>query len=735
MLFDFLKRKPENKTPDPGTKPPSPPVPEVKAPVPEVKVPTPQVQPPTPPAPPARPVPAQEPPKPQPPRQPEQPALRVINVETLIKQGKKIVFDSSSINQQGFQRFVDTNFQTLKSSSNNFFVPAFELPLVTERASHGVRFLTEQSILAELRYDQVNDYDSLLKKIAPMGQEKGRLCFVVNQSEKRRTILAAAKAAGVFIQLFSLSDQGQLQTSAGPVRRDERSTGQHGPRQTSSQPHTGSGGAVSRDAFALCTTPERMQVTRFLLRGPVRAGSVIYDSTGSPVQLVKQELVNPNSITYSTDRPGVWAKIYDARSLNSFTQAKAERMLSKKVAFKGLCWPTDILKTDNGVFVGTLVPESKGEPLHLVVFKQATLLTHFPNWTKNDLCDLAITILRTIEYLHSMNILMGCINPSAIRVVSKDEVYFVDTDNYQIEGFPTLVYNVSFTPPELQGKKMYLCGKENENFAVAMLVFMLMMPGKTPYTMDHSKSASDAIVEKRFSFSNGAVYGMPSTWRFMWSHLYVFWGPFYHTFQKNGRYEAPADRLSVSRWLDTVKYYKKKLAESDDPESLKLYPQTFHKKPGETFYRCRKCGVEHPQDYFDRRYFGDFGICNSCIDKRSEVSFTCRACNKTYFYTNRTAMFHASMKKKDSEWKDQRYCRDCKNKTVPCGSCGKETPHYYIRNNRCPDCSDKLRNTYYGRSRCQSCGNWFDVSMADHENSMKRGFDAPARCPNCRGRR
>jgi hypothetical protein len=330
---------------------------------------------------------------------------------------------------------------------------------------------------------------------------------------------------------------------------------------------------------------------------------------------------------------------------------------------------------------------------------------------------------------------MGCINPAAIRVISKDEVYFVDTDNYQVEGFPTLVYNVSFTPPEFQGRKLYLAAKENENFAVAMLVFMLMMPGKTPYSVEQAKNPADAVASKQFCFSNGAVYGMPSMWRFMWSHLYVFWGPFYHTFQKNGKYENPADRPTAARWLDTVRYYKKKLEEGEDPESLKLYPRVFHRKPGETFYTCRVCGVPHPEHYFDRRYFGDFRICNSCIDKRSNVSFTCRGCNRTFFYSNRTAMFHASMKKNDSEWKDQKYCRDCKSKTIPCKKCGKETPYHYLRNGVCPDCIQQMRNMVYGRAVCKDCRQYFDITVADHENSLIRGFNDPVRCRSCRERR
>ena len=45
-------------------------------------------------------------------------------------------------------------------------------------------------------------------------------------------------------------------------------------------------------------------------------------------------------------------------------------------------------------------------------------------------------------YLHERNIIMGDINALNILVVSPTEVYFVDTDSYQIEEFPCPVWNL-----------------------------------------------------------------------------------------------------------------------------------------------------------------------------------------------------------------------------------------------------------------------------------------------------
>lgn len=677
---------------------------------------------------------------PYPPRQPNQTTDRPIYISGLLSKDRKIVFDSSSINCAGFSHLIADNAERIKGYTKSLFIPKFEISQLNGEARGIAQKLVTDEMFSVFQYDQVEDYISLLQKIAPMGKEKGRLCFVANNDDKRRKILFAAKNAGVFVQFFVVDEQGQLrlptrqnppetrrELQSGYDRQVRPNTGNRHPRQYDPTPAT-------RDVFTIASMPERMRVVPIVLKSPITQGSTVFNTGNEAITLVKQEIVNPNSITYSTNIPNVWAKIYNQNALNTFLEEKNKRMISKKVEYKGLCWPTDVLHNADGQFVGSLVPPAKGEPLHLSVFKQAKLQTYFPSWNKKDLCDLTITILRVIQYLHSMNILMGCINPAAIRVVSKDEVYFVETDNYQIEGFPTLVYNVNFTPPELQGRRLYLCKKENENYAIAVLVFMLMMPGKTPYTVDPSKNAQEAIVEKKFPFSNGTVHGdhaMPGMWRFMWSHMTPLKDPFFNTFQKNAKFEKPEDRRTVSNWIGTILRFREELETPVDPESLKLYPRTFKRGKTDTFYTCKKCGVAHPEFYFNRKYFEEYRICNSCIDRRSDVSFTCRACGKTYYYTNRTALFHASQKKKDSEWKDQKYCRDCKNKTLPCLDCKEIKPYYYLRNGRCSTCNDKV----HSRAICRDCNDPFIITVGDHAFNQSKGFSDPVRCKACRDKR
>lgn len=662
-------------------------------------------------------------------------ADKPIPIEALVRRNRRIIADSSVLTDGSFDAFVIRNSVLFKQQGYVTLTPQFEFESLSPTQRARIQPSIDGEILKILNVDGVRDYTSLLPAIKHMSQEKGQLCFLVNNPKKNWTIINSAKAAGIFVQLFHVSQNGDL--IRGPSKSNNATTKTDGIKRGRHTDRSNTGNH-NIDRFVIATTPERMRVVPIHVTSTLGKGSVVYDNTNRPITLCEQEIVNPNAVTYSTSVPGVWAKVYNPESLNTFLEEKAKRMLSKRVQYKGLCWPTDTIHDSSGSFVGMLVPPAKGEPLQLAVFKQAKLQTYFPDWDKKDLCDLAVTILRIIQYLHNMNILMGCINPAAIRVAGKDEVYFVDTDNYQVEGFPTLVYNTSFTPPELQGRKIYLCTKENENYAVAVLVFMLMMPGKIPYAIGPNQTIDQAIQDRQFPFPYGNVHGghaMPSMWRFMWSHLTPFKDPFFNTFQKGGKYESPEHRRTVGNWIGTVLRFRDELEHPYDPESLKIYPRTFKRGKNVEFYTCRYCGTAHPKFYFNNRYFDTYRICNSCIDQRSDVSFTCRACGKTYYYTNRTALFHAMKKMTDSGWKDQKYCRDCKGKTMRCIDCGDEQPYYYLRNGRCHACNERHQNTVYKSVVCRDCRRSFSITNGEHEYFLQKGWSDPVRCKSCRSKK
>lgn len=646
----------------------------------------------------------------------------------LAKSGRKLFILGSSWNSNGMQSFIDKNRKTIFSSEKLLLVPSFVYKTLQGNIRKTADFLLHKKCLTVI--NDIADLNALFGNIAGMNLAKGDACLVTNDDAEALSVIQSAKEVKIFVQFFKISSEGNLQKTVS--RREAQDSR---PKSNSRQPSAAK--SKNNDRFLIKSTPELMKVMPLKpeLCGP---GSKVYDSSGQPVTIGSELISHPNATTYSTDRPGLSAKLFSAASVNTFLEKKVERMLSRDRKYNGLCWPVDELKDGKGQFIGYLLPEAKGEPLHLSIFKRARLQQLFPAWTKKDLCELALTILELIKYLHSRNILLGCINPAAIRIIDKKNVFFLDTDNYQIEGFPTLVHNLTFTPPELLGRRIYLCTKENDNYGVALLLFMLMMPGKLPYTPGNGSSPEEKIINSHFSFSfkdEHGSYAMPSAWRFMWSHLTPFKPLFYSTFKRGERYSNPDQRRSVDEWIGTLRYFMKELESPFDQESLKLYPETFKRRENDRTYRCSCCGVTHPEFYFYNPKSVSVKICNGCIDKMSDVSFTCLCCGKTYYYTNRTALFHRMKKESDADWRDQKYCRDCKNKTLKCRECGKEKPYYLLKDGRCPDCNSRRRNATYATKVCKECGKTFYITVGEHESLSLKGFSDPVRCESCRKQR
>ena len=83
-------------------------------------------------------------------------------------------------------------------------------------------------------------------------------------------------------------------------------------------------------------------------------------------------------------------------------------------------------------------------------------------------------------------------------------MYFINTDSYQFGPFPCTVDTNNFIAPELLGQSLsnIMRTHGNDNFAIATLLFILMMQGKQSYS--HQGSSQSATDVKAGIFSYGA---------------------------------------------------------------------------------------------------------------------------------------------------------------------------------------------------------------------------------------
>lgn len=310
----------------------------------------------------------------------------------------------------------------------------------------------------------------------------------------------------------------------------------------------------------------------------VNATVVADDGTAQRQIIVAEKLAEGGEgAVFTTNVSGYVAKIYKRDKITSDRLAKLQTMISKPIRYAGICFPEAILFNSSKEFIGYLMPQAKGVELSKSVFMPMLLPTKFPRWTRKDTIRLCLTILDKIRYLNERRVILGDINAANILVVSPTEVYFVDCDSYQIEGYPCSVGTANFTPPEVSGKdfKTFLRTQEMENFAIATLLFMIMMPGKPPYSAVGGSSPAENIRAGIFAYEGKDDVVPPGKWGFIWNHMaYKVREAFAETFKKGGSHFTPPKRYSTAEWEELFNGY---LSNADnmlrnDPMAMDIFP-------------------------------------------------------------------------------------------------------------------------------------------------------------------
>ena len=322
------------------------------------------------------------------------------------------------------------------------------------------------------------------------------------------------------------------------------------------------------------------------------------------------------------------AKIYKEDKVTTRRKEKVMLMTKKELEYGGISFPVIPLFNSHSEFIGYLMKKAVGEELRTSIFCPIPKFKEkHPDWKREDLVQLCITILKKIDYLHSRNIIMGDINPGNILVKSPTEVFFVDTDSYQIEDLPCPVGQCNYTAPEIQGKEYnrFLRTMGNENFAIATLLFQILLPGKLPYSHAGGGNQNENILEMNFPYrlgESGNKNEPGGQWKFMWSHLtYAVKEAFYNTFQKGGTYTAEDRRLSAADWIKTLSYYHYLLRAGrlakNDPMSESIFPTRWKAGKDALWAVCKHCGEKFP--YYESKSGGNSNPPSHCFACRKKI--------------------------------------------------------------------------------------------------------------------
>ncbi len=405
-----------------------------------------------------------------------------------------------------------------------------------------------------------------------------------------------------------------------------------------------------------------------------------------PVRLGEPLGAGGEGACWATDG-GLACKLYRPDRIIGTLEAKMRLLVEGGCTTPRLCWPRDLVRDPDGRFVGILMDRAEGVDLQRALFVKPLLEKTFPHWTRRNLVDLALDVVQKVRELHRRNVLLGDLNPRNILADPQGRAWFVDLDSCQVGGYPCPVGTPTFTPPEIQGRdfKTFLRTPEQEQFALATLIFMILLPGKPPYSQQGGTSPEENIRLGNFPYAvgekrSGAVPRGP--WRNLFSHLpRALKEAFEGVFNRGDRYPA-------GRWEELLRQYRHGLEAGIHCDDL--FPRG-PKIPDPVAARCPACGREFWVSSMTLEYLDAQGKDCFCEDCRQDELVACDRCGRTF---SMPRFLLADLRSRGRSL----YCADCRApERVRCSRCGEfyETPSFLAKKVReearqplCPACRE-----------------------------------------------
>ncbi|KPC48220.1 Uncharacterized protein AC509_0472 [Pseudomonas amygdali pv. morsprunorum] len=386
--------------------------------------------------------------------------------------------------------------------------------------------------------------------------------------------------------------------------------------------------------FTLHSKPTCVANERLAFRILPAVGDLVKTGTGKNLRLVKEISKGGEGVIYETNEPSLVCKIYHAKELTTLRRQKIELMVTRKISRSDICWPIEMAYNQHSEFVGYVMPRAEGKTMFSGIFVKPAFLKNFPTWKRIDLVNVCLAFLEQIRFLHSLNILVGDINANNLLVTrDSTKLWMVDTDSFQIEAFPCPVGTIAFTAPEIQGERYgnFMRTKEHELFSVATMLFMILFPGKTPYSQQNGGTQAENIKARNFPYrdhddaENFSGDNAPEgDWQTIWNHLKP---DVRKAFQKTFR---GGERISVDRWIDLLKGYRSAIEK--EANGNEVFPSSFYFVRDPIVVPCGRCKntITASKKYVEKQAKKGFKPwCQSCHKKHRLTTMARESLKKT----------------------------------------------------------------------------------------------------------
>jgi ribosomal protein L40E len=454
--------------------------------------------------------------------------------------------------------------------------------------------------------------------------------------------------------------------------------------------------------FKKCSKPRVLENKLVGGRERFREGQMVRTEKGESFRLSKSLAAGGEGEIFVIDKSRV-AKIYFPDRRTAWRAEKLGIMCGKEVPLSHVSWPQARLFSTGNHFVGYIMPLAEGVPLQHAVFGKATIQEKFPRWNRLNLVTLARTVAETVRTLNDLGVIVGDLNPMNFLVAGDSEVHLVDVDSVQIEDFPCPVGMANFRAPEITEPSFekFLRNDQHEAFALATMLFMILMGGKPPFSFQGGGDPAENIRKGNFPYVTDHGLIPAGAYRYIWSFFpYAVKMAFTQAF--NGK--DPKSRPSAARWVQILTEYCKELQNPKIVESLEIWPSSFKPWDNETSIqlRCGECSTvfqTSARDAEKRRRFPKI-LCNTCVTvlvlaKKAGENHTCKKCSKLFRVDFHEVQRHGDVLK---------VCQKC------------------------------VAQVAAQPRTCKECGRTFTLEVGETRFLLAKDLCLPKRCGHCRGK-
>jgi hypothetical protein len=229
---------------------------------------------------------------------------------------------------------------------------------------------------------------------------------------------------------------------------------------------------------------------------------------------------------HTFEHPRFGANAYVCKVLKrpaAWRRAKLERMLEVRERPAGVAWPHALVFDARGEWLGFLLPRVAGAELQQAL--QRVWSQQPPS--RMQLVHYARRALARVAAVHAAGAFVGDLQPKNFLLGRDAELTLIDADSFQLDGYPCPVGIVEYLHPELLGRdlKTLLRTDEHERFAVATLMFQILMGRQSPYAHIGGGTPLENQRKARFPYRRGrdgrvhVPLGPDGPAARMWSHL------------------------------------------------------------------------------------------------------------------------------------------------------------------------------------------------------------------------